>query len=212
MSNKPDIVDTATSSTVLILTPLFSPPEFFKNQQCNFCGAPCEALSFKVTRRFCDATGFICPTTSRVHSNLTIQVKNTVNEDPTGTRFLIKAIASQPLQMDHGPICKFRKPDKDQYAEDTIGIQSGAELELFVDLSTNKGAVISYTIPASKTLVRLQEPDDIHFSVNPSSTVPYELRPIFDEEDRILKKLKSTPPTPADAGTNGGSPAPASDS
>lgn len=211
MSNKSDPV-TTTSSTVLTLTPLFSPSEFFKNQQCNFRGAPCEALSFKATRRFCDATGFICPTTSRVHSNLTIQVKNTVNEDPTGTRFLIKAIASQPLQMDHGPICKFRGTDKDQYAEDTTGIQSGTEVKLFVDLSVNRGAVISYTIPASNTLVYLQQPDDIHFSVDRNSIVPYELRPIFDEEGRILKNLKPTPSVPANTDTNGGSPAPASDS
>lgn len=40
MSNKPDIVDTATSSTVLILTPLFSPPEFFKNQSSATSAVP----------------------------------------------------------------------------------------------------------------------------------------------------------------------------
>lgn len=186
---------TMQACTVLKLDLLFGAEQYFVHRQAIFNGDQPSTLSAMVTRRFHHQDAHDAPATGKVYNNLEFRITDAINEDPSGSRFLVSAIATAELQMEHGSIA----PNGNQansYAEGTEGICEGTELKLFIDLQTHTGVILSFTI-SDGYIIKLGLPDDVHFdpSPNPIRTIPYSLRRPF-REDIICQHRTYTPPAP----------------
>lgn len=183
--------------TILQLTLLFGAEEYFVQRQAAFNGEDPTPLSAMVTRRWCDEDGQVSPATGKVYNDLSFVITDTINEDPSGARFLVNAVATTDLQMEHGSIAVTKDKGNAKYAEGMEGICKGTKLKMFVDLQSHTGTVLSFAI-SDGYVIKLSLPDDIHFNPDPDPkrSIPYSLRSPF-REDIICQHRAYTPPAPA---------------
>lgn len=116
-----------------------------------------------------------------VEGSLAFYVIGVQDEAPYGERYILDAVAVEPLRSTAGITIKVEKDGQPVFSEEKQGIIAGTHMKIFADCDADRGAILRYDID-DENIVCLAKPDfEINDDPQPEDVRPYTFRSMVKE-------------------------------